>query len=123
MPDSEQPDEPTEARLILPAEHMAGVWATTPASATPACSSSATTLGLFLATAGAVVQLALVCRLAALRARRRELCLELIIGGSQGMPLACLERESRRLLEPRTLERLATRRATDCRSGPGTSSD
>lgn len=27
MPDSEQPDEPTEARLILPAEHMAGVWA------------------------------------------------------------------------------------------------
>jgi hypothetical protein len=73
--------------------------------------------GLFLATAGAVVQLALVCRLAALRARRRELCLELIIGGSQGMPLACLERESRRLLEPRTLERLATRRATDCRSG------
>ena len=54
------------------------------------------------------MQLALVCRLAALRARRRELCLELIIGGSQGMPLVCLERESRRLLEPRTLERLAT---------------
>jgi hypothetical protein len=81
------------------------------------------TFGLFLATAGAVVQLALVCRLAALRVRRRELCLELIIGESQGMPLACLERESRRLLEPRTLERLATRRATDCRSGPGTSSD
>jgi hypothetical protein len=43
MPDSEQPDEPTEARLILPAEHMAGVWATKPASATLACSSSATT--------------------------------------------------------------------------------
>jgi hypothetical protein len=63
--------------------------------------------GLFLAIAGLVVQLALACRLAALRARRRELCLELIIGGRQGLPLACLERESRRLLEPRTLERLA----------------
>jgi len=64
--------------------------------------------GLLLASAAAVVQVALVCRLAALRARRRDLCLDLIIGGSQGMPLACLERESRRLLEPRRLERLAT---------------
>ena len=64
--------------------------------------------GLFLAIAGLVVQVALGCRLAALRARRRELCLELIVGGSQGLPLACLERELRRLLEPRTLERLAT---------------
>jgi hypothetical protein len=64
--------------------------------------------GLFLAIAGVVVEVALACRLAALRARRRELCLELIIGGRQGLPFACLERESRRLLEPRTVERLAT---------------
>lgn len=64
--------------------------------------------GLFLAIAGLVVQAVVACRLAALRARRRELCLDLIIGGRQGLPLACLARESRRLLEPRTLERLAT---------------
>jgi hypothetical protein len=65
-------------------------------------------LGLFLAIAAVVVQAVLACRLAALRAGRRELCLELIVGGRQGMPLTCLERELRRLLEPRTLERLAT---------------
>jgi hypothetical protein len=64
--------------------------------------------GLFLVIAALVVQVALGCRLAALRARRRELCLELIVGGRQGLPLACLERESRRLLERRTVERLAT---------------
>lgn len=64
--------------------------------------------GLLLAIAGVVVEVALACRVAALRARRRELCLELIIGGRQGLPLGCLARESRRLLEPRTLERLAT---------------
>jgi hypothetical protein len=63
--------------------------------------------GLFLAIAAVVVQVALACRLAALRARRRELCLELIIGGCRGLPLACLEREWHRLLKPRTLERLA----------------
>ena len=56
--------------------------------------------GLFLAIAGVVVEVALACRLAALRARRRELCLELIIGGSQGLPLACLKRESRRCSSP-----------------------
>jgi hypothetical protein len=64
--------------------------------------------GLFLAIAGVAVQAVLACRLRALRARTRELCLELIVGGRQGLPLSCLERESRRLLEPRTFERLAT---------------
>jgi hypothetical protein len=64
--------------------------------------------GLSLAIAGLVVQVGLGCRLAALRARRRELCLELIIGGRQALPLACILRERRRLLDPRTPEQLAT---------------
>lgn len=64
--------------------------------------------GLALAIAALFVQVGLGCRLAALRAARRELCLELIVGGRQGLPLACIERERRRLLDPRTWERLAT---------------
>jgi hypothetical protein len=64
--------------------------------------------GLSLAIAGVVVQVGLGCRLAALRARRRELCLELIIVGRQALPLACVDRERRRLLDPRTSKRLAT---------------
>ena len=65
-------------------------------------------VGLSLALAAVVVQLGLGCRLAALRARRRELCLELIMAGSQALPLACVDRERRRLLDPRTGERFAT---------------
>jgi hypothetical protein len=64
--------------------------------------------GLALALAAVVVQLGLGCRLAALRARRRELCLELIVAGRQALPLACVDRQRRRLLDPRTCERLAT---------------
>ena len=64
--------------------------------------------GLALAIAALVVQVGLGCRLAALRAARREFCLELIVGGRQGLPLACIDRERRRLLDPRTGERLAT---------------
>ena len=64
--------------------------------------------GLSLAIAGVVVQVGLGCRLAALRACRRELCLELIVGGSQGLPLSCIDRERRRLLDPRTWEQFAT---------------
>jgi hypothetical protein len=64
--------------------------------------------GLSLVIAGLVVQVGLGCRLAALRARRRELCLELIIGGRQALPLACTQRERRRLLDPRTRQQLAT---------------
>jgi hypothetical protein len=63
--------------------------------------------GLSLAIAGVVVQLGLVCRLAALRARRREVCLELIVAGRQRLPVACVAREARRLLNPGTVERLA----------------
>jgi hypothetical protein len=63
--------------------------------------------GLSIALAAVVVQLALGCRLAALRARRRELCLELIVAGREALPLACVDRERRGLLEPRAWERLA----------------
>jgi hypothetical protein len=63
--------------------------------------------GLSLAFAGVVVQVGLACRLAALRAHRRALCLELIAGGRQALPLACINREWRRLLDPRTPEQLA----------------
>lgn len=63
--------------------------------------------GLSLAIAGVVVQLGLVCRLAALRARRREVCLELIVAGRERLPLACMAREWRRLLNPRTVEQFA----------------
>jgi hypothetical protein len=63
--------------------------------------------GLWLALAGVVVQVGLGCRLAALRASRRELCLELIIAGRQALPLSCIDRERRRLLDPRTREQLA----------------
>jgi hypothetical protein len=63
--------------------------------------------GLSLAIAGVVVQLGLVCRLAALKARRREVCLDLIAAGRERLPLACVGREWRRLLNPRTVEQLA----------------
>jgi hypothetical protein len=70
--------------------------------------SGALKFGLSLALAGVVVQLGLGCRLAALRARRQELCLGLIVAGRQALPLACVDRERRRLLDPRTWERPAT---------------
>jgi hypothetical protein len=63
--------------------------------------------GLSLALAAVVVQLGLGCRLAAFGAGRRELCLELIVASRQALPLACVDRERRRLLDPRTWERLA----------------
>jgi hypothetical protein len=63
--------------------------------------------GLSLAIAGALVQVGLVCRLADLRARKREVCLELIIAGRQKLPLACVAREWRRLRNPRNVEQLA----------------
>lgn len=63
--------------------------------------------GLSLAIAGVVVQLALVCRLAALKAHRREVCLELIVAGRERLPLACVAREWLRLLNPRTADQLA----------------
>jgi hypothetical protein len=63
--------------------------------------------GLWLAIAGLVVQLGLGWWVAELRARRRDLCLELIVEGCPRLSLACIEREWRRLLDARGLERLA----------------
>jgi hypothetical protein len=63
--------------------------------------------GLSLAIAGVVVQVGLACRVAALRAHRRDVCLELIVAGRERLPLACVAREWRRLLNPRTAEQLA----------------
>jgi hypothetical protein len=63
--------------------------------------------GLWLAVAGLVVQVGLGGRHMALMARRRELCLKLIVEGHRPLPLACLDQERRRLLDPRTVERLA----------------
>jgi hypothetical protein len=63
--------------------------------------------GLWLAIAGLLVQVGLGCRHMALMAWRRELCLTLILEGSRPLPLACLDQERRRLLDPRTAERLA----------------
>jgi hypothetical protein len=64
--------------------------------------------GLSLAVAAAAVQVAVGCRVAALNASRRHLCLELIADGNTGLPLPCIERLGRRLLDGRTLERLAS---------------
>jgi len=58
--------------------------------------------GISLAIVGLVVQVALCLRLADCRARRREVCLLLIVEGRERLPLACVERERRRLLDPRT---------------------
>ena len=63
--------------------------------------------GLSLAIAGVVVQVGLACRVAALGAHRRDVCLELIVAGRDRLPLACVAREWRRLLNPRTAEQLA----------------
>jgi hypothetical protein len=63
--------------------------------------------GLSLVLGAVVVQLALGCRLAALRLSRRELCVELVVEGRQELPLACLRRECRRLREPRMAPQLA----------------
>ena len=62
--------------------------------------------GLSLALAAAVVQIALGWRLALLGMVRRDLCLELIIEGRGGVPLAAVEHERRRL-DPRRRARLA----------------
>jgi hypothetical protein len=66
------------------------------------------TFGLWLAVAAAAVQVALSCRVAALRAGRRDLCLELIANGRAELPLACVERLCRRLVAGRRGEQLAS---------------
>jgi hypothetical protein len=64
-------------------------------------------LRLSLLIAAAVVQLALLSVLAALRLRRGELCLELIVAGRGSLPLACIGRVRGRLRDPHTREELA----------------
>lgn len=60
-----------------------------------------------LAIAAALVQIALGFRLVVLLQSRRDLCLELIIGGEDRLPLGAVELEWRRLEDPRHLARLA----------------
>jgi hypothetical protein len=64
--------------------------------------------GLSLAIAAAVAQGVLVCRIALLRSGRRDLCLELVVRGGERLPLACVERLRRDLLDRRALGRLAS---------------
>jgi hypothetical protein len=63
--------------------------------------------GLAVAAGSAVGQIVCGCRVWAFRARRRELCLELIVAGREALPLACVQREVSRLRERRTLLQLA----------------
>jgi hypothetical protein len=60
-----------------------------------------------LAISTVAAQVALGCRLAALRLRRRQVCLELIVAGHTRLPLACIRRECRRLRDARTSRQLA----------------
>jgi hypothetical protein len=60
-----------------------------------------------LAIGAGVVQVALGLRLANLRVQRRELCLELVSGGREHLPLDVVARERRRLDDPRHRARLA----------------
>jgi hypothetical protein len=64
--------------------------------------------GLSFAIGAAVVQGVLVCRIALLRNGRRDLCLELVVRDGERLPLACVERLRRDLLDRRALGRLAS---------------
>jgi hypothetical protein len=64
--------------------------------------------GLSLAIAAAVAQGVLAFRIVLLRHGRRDLCLELIAHGGARLPLPCVERLCRDLLDRRALERLAS---------------
>jgi hypothetical protein len=64
-------------------------------------------LGAAAAIAAAACQLALGCRIAALRATRHEVCLQLIIEGGSSLPLWCIDRVCRRLLDARRRDHLA----------------
>lgn len=63
--------------------------------------------GLCLAIGAAVAQAVFACRVVVLRMGRRELCLELTVRGGERLPLPCVERLRRRLLERRAREQLA----------------
>jgi hypothetical protein len=62
---------------------------------------------LALTVAAAAVQLALDVRFGMLTLYRRELCRDLVIDGRGRLPLAALQRELRRLRDPRLQARLA----------------
>jgi hypothetical protein len=64
--------------------------------------------GLSLAIGAGVAQATLGSRAAALGWFRRDLCREVIADGGAALPLPCIERTCRRLLDPRALERLAS---------------
>ena len=64
-------------------------------------------IGLSIMLAAGVVQVALCCRVWALRAARRDLCRELIIAGGGDVPLPSVKDLPRRLLDTGTQERLA----------------
>jgi hypothetical protein len=64
--------------------------------------------GLPLAIGAAVAQTVFACRVAVLRRGRRDVCLELIVQGGERLPLPCIERQRRDLLDPRARERLAS---------------
>lgn len=63
--------------------------------------------GLSLAIGAALAQGVLACRIALLRIGRRDLCLEVVAHGGARLPLPCVERLCRDLLDRRALERLA----------------
>jgi hypothetical protein len=63
--------------------------------------------GLAVVIGGVIAQLVCGCRLLALRARRRELCLQVIVGGRETLPLTCVQTEVWRLRERRTVLQLA----------------
>jgi hypothetical protein len=63
--------------------------------------------GLAVAAGSAVGQIVCGCRVWAFRARRRELCLELIVAGREALPLACVQTEASHLRDRRTSLQLA----------------
>lgn len=63
--------------------------------------------GAWLAVGAGLAQAALACRVAVLGRLRRDICLELIAERGGELPLPCIERSCRRLLDERALARLA----------------
>lgn len=61
-------------------------------------------LAVPLVLSAALVQIALVMRLAAIGVHRRDVCRELIVEGREGLPLAAIEREVRRFRARRRLQ-------------------
>jgi hypothetical protein len=64
--------------------------------------------GLSLAIGASVAQALFACRIAVLRRGRRDLCLDLVVRGGERLPLACVERLRRDLVDRRARERLAS---------------